>query len=363
MKQKIRKICFAIPFLRALYCGVAYLKGWIIIGVPVALAIHNYKKKHREGLFLVFTPEHGNLGDHAIALSEEEMLRKLQLSYYEITDEMLKILDTYGFMGLMNGRVILITGGGNLGMLWPMVEKINRHIIQKNPDSHIFILPNSIYYNNDLDGKKDFEESIKIYNQHSKLFLYARERVSYDIMKKVYKNVKLVPDMVLALEKNNGESKRNGCLLCMRKDVEKTLQEEDMTHIMNIAEQIFENRVHQTDTVLPFAVLKTQRRAEVEKKLGEFCSAELVITDRLHGMIFCAITGTKCIVLNSKSPKVKGSYEWLKELSYVKFANSPEDIRKLYYEMESGTYSNQVVLNIFDELERDITEAVHINAK
>ena len=53
-------------------------------------------------------------------------------------------------------------------------------------------------------------------------------------------------------------------------------------------------------------VLIKDRKIQIELKLKEFCSAELVVTDSLHAMIFCAITGTPCIVLNSKSPKLKG---------------------------------------------------------
>ena len=59
----------------------------------------------------------------------------------------------------------------------------------------------------------------------------------------------------------------------------------------------------------------------VQLKLREFAASELVITDRLHGMIFAAVTETPCIVLNSRSHKIRGCYEWLKKLGYIRFLN------------------------------------------
>ena len=51
-----------------------------------------------------------------------------------------------------------------------------------------------------------------------------------------------------------------------------------------------------------------------------------MITDRLHGMIFAAITQTPCIVLDSLSHKLRGCYEWLKDLDYILFADSVDEI-------------------------------------
>lgn len=41
-------------------------------------------------------------------------------------------------------------------------------------------------------------------------------------------------------------------------------------------------------------------------KYIKFRECELVITDRIHGMIFAAITGTPCIALSNY--KIKGTY-------------------------------------------------------
>ena len=72
-----------------------------------------------------------------------------------------------------------------------------------------------------------------------------------------------------------------------------------------------------------------KREEELKRKFNEFKSAKLIVTDRLHGMVFAAITGTNCIVINSKSPKMKGCYDWIKDLDYIAFIDDVENIDKI----------------------------------
>ena len=74
-----------------------------------------------------------------------------------------------------------------------------------------------------------------------------------------------------------------------------------------------------------FGVSLKNREAEVERKLDEFRQSRLVITDRLHGMVFAAITGTPCIAFNNSSGKVEGVWRvWLRHLPYIKFVESAD---------------------------------------
>ena len=60
--------------------------------------------------------------------------------------------------------------------------------------------------------------------------------------------------------------------------------------------------------------------------MGEFARSSLVVTDRLHGMIYCCVTGIPCVALDSKSKKTSGVYEWIKDLPYIAFAESVSDV-------------------------------------
>lgn len=69
-----------------------------------------------------------------------------------------------------------------------------------------------------------------------------------------------------------------------------------------------------------------ERNDELDKIWTAFKKAELVITDRLHGMIFCYITKTPCLVFQNNNHKVKGSYQWIKEKSNIKLIENFSEI-------------------------------------
>lgn len=326
----------------------------------IALPIILQRLRKPKAIFLVLTPEHGNLGDHAIAKAEIRILRNINVDYIELSGKVLSTLLYSNLMCLLNGRTILINGGGNLGTLWIGVEYLIRKIIEKNPRSSIVILPSSLYYEDSIWGNQEKEESVKVYGKHSNLYLYARETASFSSMSKIYPNVKLIPDIVLSLNECNNQQVRHGCLLCLRKDHEKTLTINDEKLIIQQAKIFFKNDVNYTDMCVNYAVNSQEREKELTKKFNEFKSASLVITDRLHGMIFCAITGTPCIVVNSKSPKVFGCYKWIKELEYIKFACDVTEIETLYREIpqKEFIYDNSKLLHYYDELATDILKII-----
>ena len=71
-------------------------------------------------------------------------------------------------------------------------------------------------------------------------------------------------------------------------------------------------------------------------------SAELVVTDRLHGMLFCALTNTPCIVVKSKSPKIQGVYQWIKNNKYIELI---ENIDELSQAINRVTKQNNPILD------------------
>jgi len=313
-------------------------------------------KNNPKTVFLILTPEHGNLGDHAIAYAEAQMLRELGIDYIEVTEKRLWQLKKNNMLSVMNGHTILINGGGNLGTLWIGVEYIQRAVIRENPDSSIMILPNTIFYEDSEWGQKEYEDSLKVYNAHNSLYLYAREQSSYEFMKNAYHHVKLVPDMVLSLDMRADDVQRNGCVLCLRDDCEKTRTDEDEVVLMEQVKQLFGENFRHSDMRLNHPVSVEDRKSELEAKWDDFRRAELVITDRLHGMIFCAITGTPCIVINSKSPKVKGCYEWIKDVGFVMFADDPLQIAECYQMLRFNKTPD--LYPLFDELKNDIQTVV-----
>lgn len=340
-RDYIRKILYKNDKTKRLCLFRVKFKIWYQEILPYLLK----RFKNRNLTFLIMTPEHGNIGDHAIAKAEIELLNKYNIPFVEITGKRIHLIEEYGLLSFMNKSTILVNGGGYLGTLWYNEEFVLRRVIQENPDSKIVLFPNTIFYEDSEWGQKELEKSKLIYNNHDNISMYAREYYSYELMKKIYKNVCIVPDIVLSLSNIRYNLKRKGCLLCLRNDREKTMSLQKEQFIVEIAHQMFDNNVNTTDMCTVYDVLPQNRNDEVDKKMRELASAELVITDRLHAMIFCAITGTPCIVVNSKSPKVKGCYEWIKDLDYIKFADEINTIERLYKEIPKENHEYNMKIN------------------
>lgn len=227
------------------------------------------------------------------------------------------------------GDVLLLNGGGSTGIEWFDAELLGRRIITAFPKNRVIILPQTIYYGDSDFGKQELENSIELYSRHPDLHICAREKTSYDIMRECYKmnNIYLVPDMVLYLEKTDPRLDRAGVVLCLRHDPEGVLGEENHITLKDTAAEL-DKSVTFTDTVISEANVYARREFFFQEKLNQFKRARLVVTDRLHGMVFCAITGTPCVVLSNYNHKVRGVYEWISDLEYISYAENIEDARE-----------------------------------
>lgn len=316
------------------------------------------KLLHPSAAFLVLSADGQNLGDHAIAHAAKQLLGECKIKFIEVSTKELYDIAYTGNMSIFQNNLIIINGGGNLGSLWFDVECVMRDVISYNPKSPIVIFPNSIYYEDSKFGREEQERSIQIYNAHEDLKLYAREGLSYTLMKALYSDVSLVPDLVLSLDFSEKIFEREGCILCLRNDLEKTRSQTEEAVVFEQAQRMFQDSIIHLDTVKNDHISINDRKRALTDVFESFAKAQLVITDRLHGMIFAAITGTPCIVIDSRSPKVRGCYEWIKHLEYIKFCDDVSKIEELYRSIPAGPhrYDNAHLQPYYDELRKDIKQ-------
>ena len=77
-----------------------------------------------------------------------------------------------------------------------------------------------------------------------------------------------------------------------------------------------------------------KKREEIlDNKFKQFQTSQIVITDRLHGMIFATITETPCVVFGNFNHKIIESYKWLKNLEYIRFCNNMNEIEDIIEEV------------------------------
>ena len=285
--------------------------------------------------FLIGTPFHTNIGDRAIAHAEIDFIASLgdgrkiiEVPFGENISE----------LDIREQDTIILHGGGNFGDIWPDEENYRQQVAIRHADKKIILMPQTIFFNN----KNFLNKSTQVYSECKNLTLMAREEVSYKIMKKNFKQnrVMLFPDIVLSLKTTRSfmEKERTYALFAIRKDIEKTIPD---------------SYVHRTEDVLKYEVgindfiysdmhcdsreaMMNSHQFITEYKIDQFRGAKLVVTDRLHGMVFAAITGTPCIVFGSKTQKTKGVYDLLKKTKagkYIQMCEKESDISKIVNEL------------------------------
>lgn len=341
------------------YNKLIWIRKRVMTRICAEFAYLKIKKSDKPNIILIGTPQHGNLGDQAISFAERNFLKEnfgnmniveIQFSEVDYIIEKLKRI-------VKDSDIIMLHGGGNLGIEYLVEEELRRKVIKNFINNQITLFPQTIYFGDSEMGKIEFEKTKSIYSCHMNLTLIAREKLSFEIMKKSFINNKVIltPDIVLYLNQSKSKpQKRDKVLLCFRNDVESILDGNIKSEIISRLSPM--HKVMITDTVVDHSINKKDREKELEYIWSSFRKSKLVITDRLHGMVFAAITSTPCIVFSNYNHKVKYTYNWIKHLPYVKFVEKKEDVfvyinellelsdKECMYENEFlTTYYNQII--------------------
>ncbi len=284
-------------------------------------------QKHR--IFMIGTPVHGNLGDHAIAIAEEHFIGEVLpgWSYIEIEMPFYKSCKKQIRKIIRPKDLVIISGGGWMGNQWFHNEKVVREVVRTYQDNAVVIFPQTIYYELSKKRDKQIEKAKRIYSSHEKLVICLRDEASFSFAQNHgFKRCIYVPDIALYEKRDSYGLPRSNILLCKRSDREKYITDETWNEIEQFLKRKDE-RYKETTTVIG-SVSPQNRKTAFDKKLLEFSRAKLVITDRLHAMIFAAITATPCVAFDNTSRKVSGVYFWLQELPYIRCVKDAEQAKK-----------------------------------
>lgn len=265
--------------------------------------------------YIFLAADYGNLGDVAITYAQTKFLKE-HSDFQVIEIPISQSLEGLWWVkrNIKKGDLVTTVGGGNMGEMYDQIEFIRQLTFQWFPKNRIISFPQTFDFTDAEEGKKALEQAKKIYNNHQDLHLVAREKTSYGLMQKHFLNAKvhLTPDIVLSLDETQPKIKREGAVLCLRADKEKNISTEQQAFLVETIHQHF-TKVTEYDTHINEQKMSIEKRTqELNKIWNTFRSAELVITDRLHGMIFCYITGTPCLVFQNNNHKVRETYEWIK---------------------------------------------------
>ncbi|MFR0530277.1 polysaccharide pyruvyl transferase family protein [Limosilactobacillus reuteri] len=297
-------------------------------------------KTDKNRIFLLGTPLFMNYGDQAISLAELQFLKR-QFPSKEIIsipeDAVYQQLPV--IKKIINSTdVIALHGGGNMNDIYPLQDEQRIAVIKEFTDNRIVLFPQSTSYDLSNSSSSFFELKENIENRNN-VYLFFRDQYSMSFMKNniQLKNIFCVPDIVLSLRVNSDMvDRQNKITTFLRRDVEKVVNE----NLVNLVKKVNkEYNVEKSDTADTFwmehVVTKWNHEKLVKKKLLEFQSAKLIITDRLHGMIFSIITGTPAIVFDNSNHKIKNAYEsWFKDIPYIYYVEDTDNIKNVYSKID-----------------------------
>lgn len=307
-------------------------------------------------LFLFLTPSHDNLGDHAIVYAEKLLIAD-NLPEYNIVEILLG--NTYSYSKyikkfIKTDDIIALHGGGNIGDQYLFEEASRRYLIKSFANNRIVSFPQTIYFSNSNKGNKELEKTKHIYSKHMNLIIAAREKTSYDMMKTIFPKNKIIltPDMVLYSGGIQSVLTGKDILVCIRNDKEGLLDSSQKTQLIKQLESRY-TCVCISDTAVNRDVYPEQRETELQDLLAQFQNARVVITDRLHGMIFAILTGTPCVTLRNYNHKITAEYEWIKDLEHIRLISNydVDEVLSLVEKLYSMDKSNIVIPDLKAEFQ------------
>ncbi|MDD2971664.1 MAG: polysaccharide pyruvyl transferase family protein [Lachnospiraceae bacterium] len=340
----------------------------IIVGRPDIFFLKaQIKTKGERRAVLIGSPVHSNLGDHLIADNCINFIQKLGFQtvvdipefYYDLFGKTIKLRQT---------DIIFIVGGGWLGNDYED-SNIICQIIRQWPRNKIVIFPQTIHFS--AQGKyNDADEIGEILHSFKNVLLCVREKKSYvtaiEVLKLPCDRVLLSPDITLFssvyLNKNDA---KHGVILSIRNDRESINKNLNFT-IKKILEELKLEHTESSTVIKNKIVPLALRSKIIHDKLEEYGQSNLVITNRLHSMIFAMLSRTKCMAFDNSTHKVSETISnWLSDNPNIHYVTT-SDYLNLRDEISMIINTNYIDYSfsnkqVFEELANRIGE--FINAK
>lgn len=287
-------------------------------------------KSDKKKVVIFLAGFYANLGDLAITYAQREFLREM---YPDRDIILVPSTETYTSMKTLKkiinkDDIITIIGGGNMSDLYWSLESARLFVIKNFKNNKIISFPQTVSFSDTEKGQKCLNTSRKVYSKHKNIIIFLRENNAFKRFQKYFPNVKceLCPDMVLSLKKTEPRVERNQVVCCLRNDGESYITGAQRKSIITQMREEFTNVVLR-DTVDVSVDECTEEVFEItlENFWRMLRGSKVVVTDRLHCMIFCVITGTPCVAIDNSNKKISGVYnEWLGEIDWVKLATDSD---------------------------------------
>lgn len=294
-----------------------------------------FKKIHKSNKTCYICLEsslHNNMGDCALSFCRHKFLNSIGIKDEQIIEftspDRMRYWD-YISKSIVKDDILLLRGGGFFGDLWLDGFEVILKFIEYFPENRIVLFPQSVHFSDSEEGRYWLKVAQELLSRRPNIYLFARDINSYNLFQEYFPNCfsSYTPDTVLSYKpKLNVERDEGKALICLRNDREKNIEENTGEKVKDIITKLGYQIIEQ-DTCID---TNLNNLKDAEKKLFDlwstFASSGLVVTDRLHGMIFSTITSTPCLVFDNIDHKVRNEFEWIKHLDYVELIDDVSDL-------------------------------------
>lgn len=359
----IRIIKSKLPFeFKIILIRILFMIQNVVYNLFPEKIAENTENKKR--IYFLLSTDYANLGDHAMSYASLKFFEKYFNNYEVIEITVNDTLKTFKSLKNMIRKkdIVCLKGGGNIGIEYFREELIRRKIIS-SLDNRIIVFPQTVYFPNTKLGKKEFDNTKRIYNKNSELRIFLRDNFSYEYCINELNNIQLVPDIVFSLEKKeikNKEFEKNTRFvpsICMRTDVEGVYQNSFKNELINNLKRNYGD-VRVFDTIKPYYISINNRNEELHKLMNDIKKSSVLITDRLHGMILAYLLEVPCIVLKTYNYKLTGQYKWLANCNYIQrvTGNIDEIIEKVDLYKSNNLYNTINFTSYFEKIKKAMEE-------
>lgn len=294
-------------------------------------------KETENHVFIFLAADYGNLGDIAITLAQKRLLQKsfprCRITEVPASWHLDKIK---GICKQVNKTdVVTIVGGGNMGDMYGGYEMVRQLLTRLFAKNRVLSFPQTVDFSNTAKGKEYLKSAIFSYRGKN-LVLMAREHKSFLFMQKHFKAQSVeVPDVVMTLKYWDAQFDRHGISLCFRADKEKVLSDSIIAYMREFCKH--QDVVSEIDTHVGDNFDVANKYDCLNSFLDKLSKTRLLITDRLHGMIFAYITGTPAIVFDNSNKKVQQCFRWIENCGFIHYVDE--------FDRDSFAHSMNELLN------------------
>lgn len=335
----------------------------------------------------LFPPENPSVGDHSQILA----IRKWFTTYFP-NHEVIRFYRRYAkppiqhptegirdWNGLLQtvkeDDLIFIHSSGDFGTLFYWTGMVNRSwhdfrrkLVRQFPNNRIVQLPVTVFYHNNAGGQATLRQNGEFYRNKTNVVLMCREPVSHkNLAQNLQCKTLMVPDFAFSLNPKLTGKERKGALLVLRFDHETAFGWvpgrlskgprflSNVAHVQRTIKQVLPDVTVKDVNIYKKRLITDENREEIIRRVIDYYgSFKVVVTDRLHGMIFSVLSSTPCVCISGRIPHKISGYKSLVSDS-VKFVDRIGEVPNAIRTVLSKPFQEVDLTSHFTTLKEKVT--------